>query len=96
MEANEVYSGSRKSWIKTFIDFILPVARRFYSPQRGGMGTIMNLITPVLDKLLYVSTMIELFGPCLVTHKNCSIIAVPSSACSDKVLREPHWRNMNN
>ena len=43
---------------KTFIDFILPVARRFYSPQRGGMGTIMNLITPVLDQPLYVSTMI--------------------------------------
>ena len=85
MEANEVYLGSRKSWIKTFIDFILPVARRFYSPQRGGMGTIMNLITPIFDKLQYVSTMIELMGYCLVWHKNYSISAVPSSACSDKV-----------
>ena len=90
MEGNEVYPGSRKSWIKTFIDFILPVARRFYSPHRGGMGTIMNLLTPVLDKLLYVSTMIELFGYFRVTHKTCSIDAVTSSACSDKVLREPH------
>ena len=25
------------------------------------MGTIMNLVTPVLDKLLYISTKIELF-----------------------------------
>ena len=73
MEANEVYPGSRKSWIKTFIDFILPVARRFYSPHRGGMGTIMNLLTPVLDKLLYLSAMIE-----LVTHKTCSINAMTS------------------
>ena len=67
VEANKVYSGSRKSWIKTFIDFILPVARRFYSPHRGGMGTIMNLTTPVLGKHLYVSTMIELLGYCLGT-----------------------------
>ena len=49
------------------------------------MGTIMNLITPIFDKLLYVSTMIELLGYCLVTHKNYSISAVPSSARSDKV-----------
>ena len=68
MEANEVYSGSRKSWIKTFIDFILPVARRFYSPQRGGMGTIMNLVTPVLDKTLYVTHKIALSMHCLVVH----------------------------
>ena len=54
------------------------------------MGTIMNLLTPVLDKLLYVSTMIELFGYFRVTHKTCSIDAVTSSAFSDKVLREPH------
>ena len=85
MEANEVYLGSRKSWIKTFIDFILPVARRFYSPHRGGMGTIMNLLTPVLDQLLYVRTMIGLFGSFLVTHKTCSINAVTSSACPEKV-----------
>ena len=88
VEANEVYLGSRKSWIKTFIDFILPVARRFYSPHRGGMGTIMNLLTPVLHKLLYVSTMIELFGYYLVTQNTCSINAVTSSACSYKFLRE--------
>ena len=92
MEANKVYSGFFQVILdeKTFIDFILPVARRFYSPHRGGMGTIMNLLTPALIKLLYVSTMIELSGYCLVTHKKCSIIAVSSSACSDKVLREPH------
>ena len=74
MEANEVYLGSRKSWIKTFIDFILPVARRFYSPHRGGMGTIMNLITPVLDKPLYVRTMIGLVGYGLVTLKTALIM----------------------
>ena len=86
MEANEVYSGSRKSWIKTFIDFILPVARRFYSPQRGGMGTVMNLITPIFDELLYVGTMIELLAYFLVTHKNFTINAVPNNACSDRFL----------
>ena len=82
MEANEAYSGSRKFWKKTFIDFILPVARRFYSPHRGGMGTIMNLLTPVLDELLYVSSMKRLFGYFLVTHKLEG--------------HEEHWKNMNN
>ena len=40
------------------------------------MGTIMNLITPVLDKLLYMGTMTELFGKFLVMKKDFAINAM--------------------
>ena len=86
MEANEVYLGSRKSWIKTFIDFILPVARRFYSPQRGGMGTIMKLGYSSIARFLYTRTIVEHLGYFVVMHKNFTTSAVSSNACSDKFL----------
>ena len=38
------------------------------------MGTIMNLITPVLDNPLYVSTMIGLVGYGLVTLKTALLM----------------------
>ena len=37
------------------------------------MGTIMNLVTPVLDKLLYLGTTIELLGNFLVMKKEFAI-----------------------
>ena len=40
------------------------------------MGTIMNLVTPVLDKLLYMGTMLELLRNFLVVKSNFAIIAM--------------------
>ena len=40
------------------------------------MGTIMNLVTPALDKLLYMGTIIELLGKLLVVKKDFAIIAM--------------------
>ena len=40
------------------------------------MGTIMNLVTPVLDKLLYMGTMRELLGKLLVVKNDFAIIAM--------------------
>ena len=40
------------------------------------MGTIMNLFTPVLDKLLYMGTTIELLGSFLVMQNNFAIDAI--------------------
>ena len=37
-------------YIGTFIDFILPVARRFYSPIRVGWAHITNLDALILDE----------------------------------------------
>ena len=50
------------------------------------MGTIMNLVTPVLDKLLYMGTMIELLGYFLVLQNNLGINAMSNNACSDTFL----------
>ena len=41
------------------------------------MGTIMNLATPALDKLLYMGTMIELVGWFLVMQTNFAIDCCP-------------------
>ena len=40
------------------------------------MGTIMNLVTPELDKLLYMGTMVELLGQFHVMQNNFAIDAI--------------------
>ena len=59
VKASKVYSGSRKSWIKNLYRFYSACRQTILFTWRGGMGTIMNLVTQVLDKLLYMGTMIE-------------------------------------
>ena len=43
------------------------------------MGTIMNLVTPVLDELLYMGTMIELLGKFLVMKNDFAISMIRRS-----------------
>ena len=61
-KASKVYSGSSKSWMKNLYRFYSACRQTILFTWRGGMGTTMNLFTPVLDKLLYMGTMIELLG----------------------------------
>ncbi len=82
------------SWIKTFIDFILPVARRFYSPVGVGWAHITNLDAPMLDELQYMSTRLELLTCIVVPHKIFTLDEVTKNANSDKIWKNSDQRNM--
>ena len=69
----------------TFIDFILPVARRFYSPLRVGWARITNLDALILDKLWYMSSMVELLTYSLVMHEIFSNETICTNENSDKI-----------
>ena len=74
-------------YVGTFIDFILPVARRFYSPLRVGWAHITNLDALILDKLWYMSTIVELLTILLVMHKIFTLNEVFTKANSDKIWK---------
>ena len=71
----------------TFIDFILPVARRFYSPLRVGWAPVTILDALILDKLWYMSTIVELLTIFLVMHKIFTLNEAFIKAHSDKIWK---------
>ena len=78
-KASKVYSGSRKSWIKNLYRFYSACRQTILFTWKGGMGTIMNLVIPVLDKHLYMSAMIELLGKFLVMKNDFAISMIRRS-----------------
>ena len=73
-------------YVGTFIDFILPVARRFYSPVGVGWAHLTKLDALILDKLWYMSTRLELLTILFVMHKIFTLNEVFTNANSDKIL----------
>ena len=72
-------------YVGTFIDFILPVARRFYSPVGVGWEHFTNLDALILDENWYMSTIVQLLTILLAMHNIFSLDEIFTNANSDKI-----------